>query len=97
MGTGAFLKSLERKWPYAAVALDVVPQRNRADPCAVVCSLRFAPFGRLFALGGFVEDYEIKDVATNGLTNYVPASFFLAANDGDYTAKVAYVRFTYRF
>ena len=51
----------------------------------------------VFSLGGWVEDYEFKDVASNGLTNYVPASFFLAANDGDYTAKVAYVRFTYRF
>ncbi len=49
------------------------------------------------SLGGWFEDYEFKDVATNGLTNYLPASFFLAANDGDYTAKVAYVRFTYRF
>ena len=49
------------------------------------------------SLGGWFEDYEFKDVATNGLTNYLPASFFLAANDGDYTAKVGYVRFTYRF
>ncbi len=49
------------------------------------------------SLGGWYEDYKFKDVATNGLTNYLPASFFLAANDGDYTAKVGYVRFTYRF
>ena len=49
------------------------------------------------SLGGWFEDYEFKDVATSGLTNYLPASFFLAANDGDYTAKVGYVRFTYRF
>ena len=34
---------------------------------------------------------------STGLTNYIPGSFFLAANNGDYTAKVAYVRFTYRF
>ncbi len=51
----------------------------------------------VFSLGGWVEDYNIKDAASTGLTNYIPASFFLAANDGDYTAKVAYVRFTYRF
>jgi len=50
-----------------------------------------------FSVGGWFEDYEFKDVATNGLTNYLPASFFLAANDGDYSAKVGYVRFTYRF
>jgi Putative outer membrane beta-barrel porin, MtrB/PioB len=51
----------------------------------------------VFSLGGWIEDYSISDVASNGLTNYVPASFFLAANDGNYTAKVAYVRFTYHF
>ena len=51
----------------------------------------------VFSLGGWVEDYKINDAASTGVTNYIPASFFLAANDGDYTAKVAYVRFTYRF
>ncbi|MEO5761214.1 MAG: MtrB/PioB family outer membrane beta-barrel protein [Vicinamibacteria bacterium] len=50
-----------------------------------------------FSFGAILEDYSIKDLASTGLTNYVPASFFLAANDGDYTAKTAYVRFTYHF
>jgi MtrB/PioB family decaheme-associated outer membrane protein len=49
------------------------------------------------ALGGFLEDYEIDDSNTEGLSNYVPGSFFLAANDADYRAKVGYVRFTYRW
>jgi hypothetical protein len=49
------------------------------------------------ALGGWFEDYEIRDSATSGLRNYVPGSFFLAANDGDYQAKVAYVRASYRW
>jgi len=49
------------------------------------------------ALGGFFEDYEIRDSNTAGLLNYVPGSFFLAYNDGDYKATVGYVRVTYRW
>lgn len=49
------------------------------------------------ALGGWLEDYEVSDSATSGLTNYVPGSFFLAANDSDYQAKVAYLRASYRW
>lgn len=49
------------------------------------------------ALGGWFEDYEVRDSATTGLTNYVPGSFFLAANDSDYQAKVAYLRASYRW
>jgi len=50
-----------------------------------------------FALGGWYEDYEVSDSATTNLLNYVPGSFFLAANDGDYQAKVGYVRASYRW
>ena len=49
------------------------------------------------SLGAWIEDYKFNDLASDGLTSYVPASFFLAANDGSYTAKVAYVRFTYHW
>jgi hypothetical protein len=49
------------------------------------------------ALGGWFEDYEIRDLNTTGLVNYVPGSFFLNENNGDYQAKVAYVRFSYRW
>ncbi|MGH9315905.1 MAG: MtrB/PioB family outer membrane beta-barrel protein, partial [Thermoanaerobaculia bacterium] len=49
------------------------------------------------ALGGWLEDYEVNDSATTGLTNYVPGSFFLAANDGNYRARVGYVRASYRW
>jgi hypothetical protein len=49
------------------------------------------------ALGGFFEDSEIRDSNTQGLLNYVPGSFFLAYNDGDYQAKVGYLRVTYRW
>jgi MtrB/PioB family decaheme-associated outer membrane protein len=48
-------------------------------------------------LSGWFEDYTIKDSNTAGLLNYVPGSFFLAANDGDYQAKWAYLYLTYRW
>jgi hypothetical protein len=49
------------------------------------------------ALGGWIEDYEASDSATTGLGNYVPGSFFLAANDGPYQARVGYLRASYRW
>jgi hypothetical protein len=49
------------------------------------------------AVGGFFEDYEIEDSNTGGLANYVPGSFFLVADDGDYQGTVGYLRFTYRW
>jgi MtrB/PioB family decaheme-associated outer membrane protein len=49
------------------------------------------------ALGGWFEDYEIRDSNTQELLNYVPGSLFLAAQDGDYQAKVGYFRLTYRW
>jgi len=57
---------------------------------------QFAPDWAL-SLGGWIEDYKISDSQSTGVTNYIPASFFLAAVDGDYTAKVAYVRVTYHW
>ena len=47
------------------------------------------------AVGGLYEKYEIKDSNTVGLVNYVPGSFFLAAVDGAYEAKVVYFRASY--
>jgi MtrB/PioB family decaheme-associated outer membrane protein len=49
------------------------------------------------ALGGWLEDYKVDDSATTGLANYTPGSFFLAANDGNYKARVGYVRATYHW
>ncbi|HLN80095.1 MAG TPA: MtrB/PioB family outer membrane beta-barrel protein, partial [Thermoanaerobaculia bacterium] len=49
------------------------------------------------ALGGWAEDYKTNDSATTGLRNYVPGSFFLAANDSNYKARVGYLRASYRW
>jgi MtrB/PioB family decaheme-associated outer membrane protein len=51
--------------------------------------------GLRLAVGGFLEEYEIRDAFSLGLPNYAPGSFFLAGNDGDYRAHVLYARATY--
>jgi MtrB/PioB family decaheme-associated outer membrane protein len=45
--------------------------------------------------GGWLEDYEVEDLNTGGLVNYVPASFFLAPVDSDYRGYVIYARASY--
>jgi hypothetical protein len=47
------------------------------------------------SLGGFYESYRLADSNTKGITNYMPASFFLAADDSDYDGYVFYVRGSY--
>ena len=57
--------------------------------------------GLRLGLGGWYERYTLRDLNSNDitegvlLTNYVPGSFFLAANDHDYKAHVFYVRASY--
>jgi MtrB/PioB family decaheme-associated outer membrane protein len=46
-------------------------------------------------LGGVFEDYTMKDALSTGLAYYMPASFFLAGNDGDYRAGAMYLRLAY--
>lgn len=62
--------------------------------CRVTGSLRLS-------LGGWYERYRLRDLNSNDITegvllaNYVPGSFFLAANDHDYKAHVLYLRASY--
>lgn len=43
------------------------------------------------------EEYKIDDAQTGNTLNYMPASFFLQANNRDYQAWVGYVNLTYSF
>lgn len=43
------------------------------------------------------EDYKIDDAQTGNTLNYMPASFFLQANNGDYQAWLGYVGLTYKW
>jgi MtrB/PioB family decaheme-associated outer membrane protein len=49
------------------------------------------------SLGGWYEKYDVADAQTTGLVNYVPGSFFLAANDGPYRAWWGYLKLSYRW
>jgi outer membrane receptor protein involved in Fe transport len=52
---------------------------------------RLSPRWRL-AVGGWHEDYDLRDSNAEGVPNYAPGSFFLAPVDDDYRATVLYVR-----
>jgi MtrB/PioB family decaheme-associated outer membrane protein len=45
--------------------------------------------------GAWLEDYEVRDLNSQGLQNYVPGSFFLAPVDSDYRGYVIYARASY--
>jgi MtrB/PioB family decaheme-associated outer membrane protein len=51
----------------------------------------------IVGLGGFWEDYELKDTQTGSVLNYMPASFFINANNGDYNGWVGWLNLTYSF
>jgi hypothetical protein len=51
----------------------------------------------MLTMGTWYEDYKFSDVDSVGLQNIYPGAFFLALNDGSYTATVGYVRLTYRW
>jgi hypothetical protein len=50
-----------------------------------------------FTFGGFLEDYELDDVQTGSVLNYMPGSFFINANNGNYQAWTAWLNLTYSF
>jgi hypothetical protein len=47
------------------------------------------------SVGGWFEDYTLRDSASSNIATYLPGSIFLAANDSDYRAHVVYVRAVY--
>lgn len=48
-------------------------------------------------VGAWYENYSISDYMTSGLPNLEPTAFFIAANNGNYNAKVAFARLTYHW
>ena len=50
-----------------------------------------------FAVGAWIEKYNLNDAESSNLPNYVPGSFFLAPNDLDYRGTVGYVRASYHW
>jgi len=50
----------------------------------------------LASVGVGFEDYEVRDSQTGNTLNYMPASFFLQANNRDYQSWTGYFNLTYR-
>jgi hypothetical protein len=50
-----------------------------------------------FAVGAWMEDYEIFDMLSTGTRPYMPGAFFLVPNDGNYRGSAFYIRSTYTF
>ena len=50
-----------------------------------------------FGVGAFWEDYVLKDTQTGQVLYYMPGSFFLNANNGDYQSWVGWLNMTYSF
>jgi hypothetical protein len=48
-------------------------------------------------VGGFFEDYKLVDSQTGQVLNYMPGSFFINANNGDYQAWVGWLNVSYAF
>ncbi|HSF15494.1 MAG TPA: MtrB/PioB family outer membrane beta-barrel protein [Vicinamibacteria bacterium] len=48
-------------------------------------------------VGGFYEDYELRDTQTGSVLNYMPSSFFINADNGDYKGWVGWLNLTYSF
>ncbi len=48
-------------------------------------------------IGGFFEDYELRDSQTGQVLNYMPGSFFINANNGDFGAWTGWVNLTRSF
>jgi len=47
------------------------------------------------AFGGWLEQYKLRDAFAEGIVNYIPGSFFLAASDADYKGHALYARAIY--
>jgi hypothetical protein len=48
-------------------------------------------------VGGFYEEYEIQDTQTGQVLFYMPGSFFINANNGDFGAWVGWLNLSYAF
>jgi hypothetical protein len=75
-----------------------IPEFDDTTWTQVTATLRYRFAKHWTAAAGVgYEDYEIKDAQTGNAVNYMPASFFLQANNRDYQAWVGGVSLTYRW
>ena len=75
-----------------------IPNADNAKILRLDASVDYALSPKVtLTVGTWYEDYKFSDVDSVGLQNLYPGAFFLALNDGSYTATVGYVRLTYRW
>ena len=73
-----------------------IPEFDDTTLTSIWGSLRYQVAKQWSAgVGVGYEDYQIKDAQTGNTLNYMPASFFLQADNRDYKAWVGYVSLTY--
>jgi hypothetical protein len=73
-----------------------IPEFDDTKFTSVYGSIRYQFAKRWKAAAGVgYEDYQIKDAQTGNTLNYMPASFFLQANNRDYSAWVGFAGVTY--
>ena len=101
VGTAAFTTQPNSTYQLARASVGGVQNIPNADNAKLArfdASVDCAVSPRvMLTLGTWYEDYVFSDVDSVGLQNIYPGAFFLALNDGSYTATVAYVRVTYRW
>lgn len=75
-----------------------IPESDDTQLTYVAASIRYQFAAHwTAALGVSFEDYNINDAQTENTLNYMPASFFLQADNRDYQAWVGALNFTYRW
>jgi hypothetical protein len=100
-GTAGFITNPGSSYQLARASVGGVQDIPNADNAkltrvdlSVDCSLTKKV---TLTLGSWYEDYAFSDVDSTGLQNIYPGAFFLALNDGSYSATVGYVRLTYHW
>ena len=101
VGTAGFTTQAASSYQLARANIGGVQDIPNADNAKIVrldASVDCALSPKItLTVGTWYEDYKFSDVDSVGLQNVYPGAFFLALNDGSYTATVGYVRLTYRW
>jgi MtrB/PioB family decaheme-associated outer membrane protein len=101
VGTAAFTTQPNSSYQLARASVGGVQDIPNADNAKLArfdASVDYAVSPKvILTVGTWYEDYKFSDVDSVGLQNIYPGAFFLALNDGSYTATVGYVRVTYRW
>jgi MtrB/PioB family decaheme-associated outer membrane protein len=80
----------------AAKGATPIPLYDDTEMYTISANLSYAATAHWnVGVGGFFQKYTLQDANTSGLVNYVPSSFFLAADDSNYKAHVVYAHATY--